>query len=138
LRRSLASGELVAAISGLGLLVTSFLPWYSTGGQNATAWQAFSFVDLVMAAAAVSALLVGIVVLTRLSVSYPIAGSAVTAGLGGVAVLLILYRLINPPGSGDVDREIGAWLGRLAAAGVTYAGYLGMQEPKPLNSSSAA
>jgi hypothetical protein len=91
-----------------------------------------------MVAAAVSALSVGIVMLARLSVSYPIAGSAVTAGLGGLALLLIAYRLLNPPGSGDVDREIGAWLGLLAAAGVTYAGYLGMQEPKPLNSPSAA
>jgi len=47
---TLASGELVAAVSGLGLLVVSFLPWYSAGGQDATAWQAFSVVDLFIAA----------------------------------------------------------------------------------------
>ena len=47
-------GELVGALSGLGLLVVSFLPWYSAGGQDATAWQAFSVVDLVMAAAAIA------------------------------------------------------------------------------------
>jgi hypothetical protein len=91
-----------------------------------------------MAAAAVSALSVGIVVLARLSVSYPVAGSAVTAGFGGLAFLLIAYRLINPPGSGAVDREIGAWLGLIAAAGITLGGYLGMQEPRALNSPSAA
>jgi hypothetical protein len=135
---TLASGELVGAISGLGLLLTSFLPWYSAGGEEVTAWQAFSVVDLAMAAAAVAALSVGTVVLARLSVSYPIAGSAATAGFGGLALVLIAYRLINPPGSGEVDREIGAWLGLIAAAGITLGGYLGLQEPRPLNSPSAA
>jgi hypothetical protein len=129
-RSTLALGELVGAISGLGMLVVSFLPWYSAGGQDATAWQAFSVVDLVMAAAALAALSVGIVVLGRVSVSYPVAGSAVTFGFGGLALLLIAYRLINPPGGGDIDREVGAWLGLIAAAGITLGGYLGLQEPR--------
>jgi hypothetical protein len=40
---------------------------------------------------------------------------------------LVLYRLINPPGDG-LGREIGIWLGLLTTAGITYGGYLGMQE----------
>jgi len=136
--KRVASGELVGALSGLVLLVVSFLPWYSAGGQDATAWQAFSVTDIVMALAAVSALSVGVVAFGRLSVSYPVAGSAITTGLGGLALLLIAYRLINPPGSGDIDREIGAWLGLLAAAGVTWGGWLGMQEPSGVGSASAA
>ena len=71
----------------------------------------------------------GIVVLGRISVSYPVAGSAVTAGFGALALLLIAYRLINPPGDG-LDVEFGAWLGLVAAAGITLGGYLGMQEPR--------
>jgi hypothetical protein len=132
------AGELVAAVSGLGLLVVSFLPWYSVQGDNATAWQAFSFVDLVIAATAITGFSVGIAVLGRISVSYPVAGSTVAAGFGALALLLIAYRLINPPGGDGVDREIGAWLGLAAAAGVTYGGYLGMQEPRPLRNPSAA
>jgi hypothetical protein len=124
-------GELVEAVAGFGLLASSFLPWYSAGGEDATAWQAFSVIDLVMAAAAISGLSVAIVVLTRLSVSYPVAGSAVTAGFGGLALILIAFRLINPPGGGELGREIGAWLGLVAAAGLTLGGYLGMQEPRP-------
>jgi hypothetical protein len=124
-------------VSGLGLLVTSFLPWYSAGGENATAWQAFSVVDLVIAAAALAGLSVGIVVLGRISVSYPVAGSSVTIGFGALALLLIAYRLVDPPGSGDVDREVGAWLGLIAAAGVTVGGYLGMQEAAPTRTASA-
>ena len=115
----------------------SFLPWYSAQGDNATAWQAFSVVDLFIAAAAVAGLAVGIVVLGRISVSYPVAGSAVAPG-GALALLLIAYRLINPPGADGVEREIGAWLGLLAAAGITYGGYLGMQEPRPVRNPSVA
>jgi hypothetical protein len=131
-------GELVGAISGLGLLVASFLPFYSEFDVNVTAWQAFGVIDLVMAAAAIVALSVGLVVLGRFSVSYPVAGSSVTAGLGALALLLIAYRLINPPGDGDLDREVGAWLSLLAAAGITLGGYLGMQEPRSLGRPSAA
>jgi len=131
-------GELVGAISGLGLLVVSFLPWYSELDVDVTAWQAFGVVDLLMAAAAIVALSVGVVALGRFSVSYPVAGSSVTAALGALALLLIAYRLINPPGDGDLNREIGAWLGLLASAGITIGGYLGMQEPRSLGTPSAA
>jgi hypothetical protein len=113
------------------------LPWYSAGGQDATAWQAFSVVDLFIAAAAAAGLSVGLCILFRISVSYPVAGSTVTALFGAIALVLIVWRLLDPPASG-LDREVGAWLGLLAAAGVTIGGYLGMQEPGPLRTPSAA
>jgi hypothetical protein len=130
-------GELVGTVSGLGLLVASFLPFYSEFEVNVTAWQAFSITDLVMAAAGIVALSVGVVVLFRLSVSYPVAGSAVTTGIGALALVLIAYRIIDPPGNGDVEREIGAWLSLVAAAGITLGGYLGMQDPSALAEPSA-
>jgi hypothetical protein len=130
-------GELVGAVSGLGLLVAGFLPFYSEFEVNVTAWQAFGIIDLVMAAAGIVALSVGAVVLFRLSVSYPVAGSAVTTGFGALALLLIAYRIIDPPGNGDVEREIGAWLSLVAAAGITLGGYYGMQDPSALAERSA-
>jgi hypothetical protein len=126
-RSTLGSGELVAAACGLGLLVVMFIPWFSANGGNSTAWQAFSITDLLIFAAALAGLGVGIVALTGLSVSYPIAGSAIATGFGALAFACILIRLIDPPD--DVDREIGVWLGLFLAAGVVVGGYLGMQEP---------
>ena len=79
---------------------------------------------------------VGVVVLFRISVSYPVAGSTVAALFGGIALVLIVIRVINPPGGGDVDLEVGAWLGLVAAAGVALGGYLGMQEA-PARASTA-
>jgi hypothetical protein len=126
-RSTLASGQLVAAGGGLGLLVVSFLPWYSAGGADASAWQAFSVTDLFIGIAALAGLVLGLVVLFRLSVSYPVAGSAVATLFGAIAVVLIVIRLLDPPGEG-LDREFGAWLGLVFAAAITVGGYLGMQD----------
>jgi len=131
----LRPGELVGAIGGLGLLVAGFLPWYSAGGENATAWQAFSVTDLILAAAAVTALSVAGCVLFRISVSYPVAGSSVATGLGAVALVLTIYRLIDPPGGGGVDIEIAAWVGLVCTAAITIGGYMGMQ---PMNAPQTA
>ena len=124
---TLASGELAGAIGGLGLLVAGFLPWYSAGGEEVTAWQAFSVTDIILAAAGLAGLSVGIVVLLRLSVSYPVAGSAVATLFGSIALVLVVYRLIDPPGGGDVGIEVGAWIGLVSAGAVALGGYLGMQ-----------
>ena len=65
------------------------------------------------------------------------AGASVAALFGAIAVVLIVWRLIDPPADG-LDVEVGAWLGLIAAAGVTVGGYLGMQEPKAMHTPSAA
>jgi hypothetical protein len=104
-----------------------FIPWFSANGGDSTAWQAFSITDLLIFAAALAGLAVGVVGLTGLSVSYPIAGSAIATGFGALAFACILVRLIDPPH--DVEREIGIWLGLLLAGGIVVGGYLGMQEP---------
>jgi hypothetical protein len=130
-------GELVGAIGGLGLLVASFLPWYSAGGEDATAWQAFSVTDIVLAAAAVAALSVALCVLFRISVSYPVAGSSVATGFGFVAAVLIVIRMIDPPGAGHIGLEFGAWLGLASAVAVTIGSYMGMQPLKAPKASAA-
>jgi hypothetical protein len=127
----------VEALGGLGLLVAGFLPWYSAGGQDVTAWQAFSVTDILIALAAFFSLSVAISVVCRISVSYPVAGSTVAALFGAIALVLIVYRLINPPGDG-LDLEYGAWIGLGSSLAAAYGGYLGMQPIKAPNASSAA
>jgi hypothetical protein len=134
----LRPGELVGAIGGLGLLVSLFLTWYTFDYTWPTSgWGAFSVTDIVLAAAAVVGMSVAACVLLRISVSYPVAGSSVAVGLGAIAVILIVIRLLDPPGSGHVDLEYGAWLGLLCAAAVTVGGYLGMQPLKAPTAASA-
>ncbi len=131
------AGELVGAVGGLGLLVSLFLAWYSVSENHITGWKAFSVTDIVLAAAGAVALSVAICVLLRISVSYPVAGSSVATGIGFVSVVLIVIRMINPPGYGAVGLEIGAWIGLASAVAITLGGYMGMQPLKTPKASAA-
>jgi hypothetical protein len=50
-------------------------------------------------------------------------------GLGGLAVLLVLYRIIDIPTEGDVpdqvdlSRKVGIFIALVGAAAVTYGGW---------------
>jgi len=134
----LRPGELAGAIGGLGLLVSLFLTWYTFDYTWPTSgWGAFSVTDILLAVAAVVGMSVAACVLLRISVSYPVAGSSVAVGLGAIAVVLIVIRLLDPPGSGHVELEYGAWLGLACAAAITVGGYLGMQPLKAPTAASA-
>jgi hypothetical protein len=144
-------GTLIAGVSGVLLFIFMFFSWFGVDVSSAVpagipedianqaieesgvdttanAWQSFDFVDFILLLAVIVSVGFAVIDLSGASVSLPVAGSAVTAGIGGIAFLFVLYRLIDPPGDGDVGREIGIWLGLLATAGITYGGYEGMQE----------
>jgi hypothetical protein len=75
-----------------------------------------------------------VVVAGQLKLETPIKPSVLIAGLGALSTILILYRIIHhPTASASVGNfhasagiKIGIWLGLIAAAGVTYGGYLAM------------
>jgi hypothetical protein len=144
-------GTLIAGVSGALLFIFMFFSWFgidvsdavpagipedianqaieeSGVDSTANAWQSFDVIDLVLLLAVIASVGFAVIDLSGASVSLPVAGSAVTAGIGAIAFLLVLYRLIDPPGGDGVGREIGVWLGLLATAGITYGGYEGMQE----------
>ncbi|MDP9189498.1 MAG: hypothetical protein M3O25_09645 [Actinomycetota bacterium] len=150
---NLGRGALIAGVSGALLFIFMFLAWYGAGGAanelveqaqeaadalgvqgpenvdtTVNAWESFDIIDLILFLAAATAIAFAVTALAGLSVELPVALSAIVTGIGALAFLLVFYRLINPPGEGDVDREIGLYLGLLATAGVTIGGYLGMQE----------
>jgi hypothetical protein len=70
----------------------------------------------------------------------PIQPGVLVAGLGALSTILILYRIVHHPSGGASSSfgavhvaysygiKIGIWLGLIAAVGVTYGGYLGMQD----------
>jgi amino acid transporter len=130
---------MIAGASGLVLLVVMFLPWYGVsahfGGVSVSdtgnAWEVFSTIDIILFLVALVA--VGAAV-GRLTDSLPedVPVATIVTGAGALAVLLILYRIIDLPGpdlpailSKNVDfgRRIGLFLGLIAAAGITYGGY---------------
>ena len=145
-RNRLSQGELIAGIAGFVLLIDLWFKWYgvkvSAGGAlrnfnigvSANAWESFGLIDIILFLVALIA--IGVAVLRALDnmpdIPYPPATIVTIAG--GIALLLILYRIIDTPvdtggvNGIDVTRKIGVWLGLLAAAALTYGGWRAMQE----------
>jgi len=133
---------MIAGVSAVALFVFMFLPWYgesaSFGGvglsRNRTAWDVFSFVDILLFLVIVIS--IGLIVARALDSmpDLPQPPGLVVAAAGALAVLLILFRLIViPDGNVDVDgvdfsRKIGIFLGLIAAAGITFGGWTAMNE----------
>lgn len=137
----LRTGELIAGISGVLLLIIMFLPWYGVGGSigefasaagvdtDASAWQAFDFVDLLLFVTALAAIGAAALGATGRSVALPVAASVVVTVLGVVVVLLVLYRIVNQPGPNElVDLKFGVFLGFLVCLGIAAGGFLSMAD----------
>lgn len=143
----LNTGEKVAAISAVLLFIFMFFTWFgvevsgaggfsgSVPGAGGDAWDALEFIPVILVIAIVAAIGVAVLRLTDSAYEPPISMNAVVTVLGGLSVLLILFRIVDPPSFGsfggvsvDGTVEIGIFLGLIAAAGVTYGGYLAMKE----------
>jgi hypothetical protein len=135
----------------LALLVILFLfKWYgvsshaSVGGvsfsASANGWHTFTnsrwlwLVTIVVALAAVW------VRADQRGLALPGKPGELVAGLGALSMIFILYRIINHPTAtasttvagvhytASSGIKLGIWLGLIAAAAITYGGYLAMQE----------
>jgi len=140
----LSTGEKIAGGSAVLLFIFMFFDWFKvevSGGEGlfsisvgGSAWEAFSYTDLFLMLTIVVAVAVAVIRLSDALVEPPVSLNAVAAILGGVSVLLIVYRIIDPPGDTggvpgvDINPAIGAFLGLVAAAGIAYGSYRAMQE----------
>jgi len=136
----LGRGEMVAAVSAIALLLIMFIfDWFGFEGFGFNAWESFGFIDIILFITILVAIGAAVMAANAQSVDAPVAISALVAGLGILSVLLILFRIIDPPGGGDVEtlagtvsvdigRKIGVFLGLIAAGGIGYGGFLAMQE----------
>jgi len=143
----LSTGEKVSAVSAVLLFIFMFFDWFGakvegvpgfSGSIEAggSAWDALDVIPIFLMLAIVAAIGVAVIRLTDADVEPPVSMNAIVAVLGGLAVLLILYRIIDPPGGGDaiagvgvdITLKLGIFLGLLAAAGIAYGGYSAMQE----------
>ena len=130
----LRDGEWIAGAGGVALLAAMLLHWYGLGGlAEATAWQAFGVLDVVLALLALAPLALAFTQATRSSPSVPVAFSVVATLAGALAALLILIRIVDQPGPNEiVDVQLGAWLGFLAALVIAGGGWRSMRvEPIP-------
>ena len=141
--RRLRSGERLALGGGIALAILLGFDWFflSTpdarvgaheSGIRALGW----FATLLMLGAIVAALAMTFAAVTQRAAAVPVVGAVFTALLGILATLAIAVRLIAQPGLGvdagnaDVDLELGAWLGLLAAAAIAFGGWRAMADER--------
>ena len=141
----LGRGELIAGIAGVALFIFMFFSWFGAPGiageaidqaaelgiefnlnTSANAWQSLDLIRFVLLLAVIVSVGLAILVSAGRNANLPVAGAALTAGIGVVATLLVLYRIIDPPSG--AGREIGIWLGLIASAGIAFGGWTSMQE----------
>jgi peptidoglycan/LPS O-acetylase OafA/YrhL len=123
--RRLRVGEWLAAVSGLALLASLFLPWY--GPDSATGWEALSAIDVLLAFVAASGVLLAIVTATQSVPAVPIALAAIVTLVGLAGVVLVLLRALDIP-DWAASREWGLWLGLAGTLGIVAGSMLAMRQ----------
>ena len=133
----LTRGNVIAALSGVVLLAVMFMSWFDVGGGSTSAvvvgldttenaWEAFQFIDVILAFAALAAIAAAVISAGGNSARAPLPPEPVAFGLGLLSTLLVLYRIINPVF--DAGRELGLFLGFLASAGIAAGSWMAMRE----------
>jgi hypothetical protein len=124
--------ELIAAGSGLLLIVALFLPWYTRDtdiagaviSQTWTAWQATAVIAGVL-------FLIGAVAIATVAAPSGFRGDRLLVPLGLLALALVVFRAIDLPlpdvdlvegDSADTGRGAGLWLALVASVGVVVGG----------------
>jgi hypothetical protein len=143
----LGPGEKIAGVSAILLFIFMFFDWFGVevsgvGGFSGTvpgaggnAWDALEFIPIVLLLAIVAALATVALRLSDSTFEPPVPMSTLVTVLGVISVLLILFRIIDPPSfdsfggvSVDATLSLGIFLGLIAAGGIAFGGYSTMKE----------
>ena len=125
-----SSGEQIAWVSGLVLMLSSFMSWYagrSIEGPTLAVigWHTGTIGKIVFF---LGALVVLLAILREAGIELPpsLPESLVTIGVGALATVLVLIRVISIPDTfaGTSGRGIGLWIALLSAVFVIAAGLL--------------
>jgi hypothetical protein len=134
----LTPGEFIGMAAGLVLLLSLWLPWFTTsednrfsqlagarGGDGVNAWQVFSTLDILLVLAATAPFILSWIIARGHKLTWK--PGEVTMIVGATAFVLILCNgiILGRPGdSVDIGLGIGYFVGLIASVGLLVAGYL--------------
>lgn len=145
------NGTKIASVSASLLFASMFLNWYGYeqdeptsnllsylnlfARHGANAWETLDVIPIVLAVTIAVATGAARLALLGSDWGPPIPRSAAAAVLGAISFLLILYRIVFPPGLPDISHipfhatpELGIYLALLPALGIAFGGYWTMRE----------
>ena len=123
--RRLRAGEWITTLGGVALLVALFLPWY----DGASAWEELSVADILLCLVGLAAVAVVPLTARETVPAVPLAVEALVAIAAKLALILVLFRVVWPPGQVD-ERDAGLWLALASAAVVVVGTWIAMRDER--------
>ena len=123
--------EWIAALAGVGLIVSLGLDWYGARGRETgiSGFAAFDVIDLLLVLVAAVGIALAVLQATQDGPALPVAAAVLTITTGILGTLLVLYRIVNEPGPDDLlEVRAGAYLGLFATAALTAGGWLSLAD----------
>ena len=127
----MARGEKIAGVlRALILFIVMFFGWFAAPARStdhrwtvgiaeslgvdttANAWQSYDFIDLLLLVTIVVAVGGAIATAMARDVALPVAVSALTAGLGILGFVFVVFRIIDTPSEGPIDLDREFWVVR--------------------------
>jgi hypothetical protein len=116
-------GEPIAALGGMLLLVSEFLPWYAgvtAEPVDVSGFDALTVIDMVLVLLAMLAILVPISSLASSGPAKAVGVAVLASAFGWIAIVLVGFRIVDVP-SDYSELRFGAWLA-LAGAVIAWVG----------------
>jgi hypothetical protein len=137
----LRGADALAGAGGLLLAFAMFLPWFGkvspfcvplpghSCGRNFDAWEVFDVTDLILAAAALAGIAVGVLAGASSKTDAQISSASIAAPIAALATILTLYRVIDPVGK--LDPLYGLYVGLAACLATTYGCWRAVRNDQP-------
>jgi len=144
----LRSGEVIAALSGLVLLVAVFaLKWFAlvdhprlvvdrSAYPAVNAWHALTIVRFLLLLAGMAGIALAVITAAQRTVAVPVSAAVITSVVGIVVLVVVAVRvaLVHPGVGGlsgeDASLQVGAYVGVLACLGVAVGAWRAMADER--------
>lgn len=123
--RRVRGWDWVAGAAGAALIGVMFMHWYG----SATAWDSFAVVDLFLLLAGLIGISLPLAAATQRTGAIPQALASIGILPIVVGLVLLVFRIADPPGSGG-SRGIGLWLGLAALLALFGATWRAMRDQR--------
>jgi hypothetical protein len=134
----LSPGEFLGMGAGVVLLLSLWLPWFTTsednpnsrlagasGGDSVNAWQVFSTLDLFLVSACAAPFILSWIIARGHKLTWKPGEVTMVVGITNFVLILCNGIILGRPGDAvDIGLGVGYFVGLIATAGMLVAGYL--------------